>query len=126
MGRLAEENDQIRAGFVAGLGASMDFDDGPIKAEPGPVVQEIIERADAFDIVTHAPSLSGRPIFAMIGERDETLPKAQHHDPFVAALREAGAERLTEVVVDDDHSFSAHRVALARGLVDWVDAECWP
>jgi hypothetical protein len=48
-----------------------------------------------------------------------------HHDRPVAALHSAGAERLREVVLDDDHSFSAHRVELARWLVDWQRAECW-
>ena len=53
------------------------------------------------------------------------LPKQDHHDQVYAALRAAGAKQLTELVFDDDHSFSAHRIELARRLVDWQQRECW-
>jgi len=47
------------------------------------------------------------------------------HDQVYAALRAAGAEQLTELVFDDDHSFSANRIELAGRLVDWQQTECW-
>jgi hypothetical protein len=53
-------------------------------------------------------------------------PRFDHHDRLIAALRRAGAGRLTEVVLDDDHVFSARRIELATRLVDWLRAECWP
>ena len=84
-----------------------------------------MDRAEAYDVPSRAPALATRPLLLVAGERDEALPKAEHHDRLVAALRAAGAERLTEVVFDDDHSFSAHRIELARRLVDWQGAECW-
>ncbi|MDH3222301.1 MAG: alpha/beta fold hydrolase [Gemmatimonadota bacterium] len=123
--RAARENPDVRAALEAGLGVDMDYDGGPIKAETAAVVEEMIERADDFDIVAQAPLLRDRPIFMSIGERDEALPKAEHHDPFLAALVEAGADRVTEKVYDDDHYFSAHRVVLARALVDWMSTSCW-
>ena len=59
------------------------------------------------------------------GTRDLTLLKKIHNDPLLAALRKAGAKRLTEVVYDDDHSFSSHRIDLAWRLVDWQREQCW-
>jgi hypothetical protein len=47
-----------------------------------------------------------------------------HHAPVVAALRAAGAGRLREEVFDADHAFSDHRVALARAVLDWLEASC--
>jgi hypothetical protein len=38
----------------------------------------------------------------------------------VVALREAGAPALETVEFDDDHQFSAHRMALARRIVQWL------
>lgn len=124
-GRLGLANEDFRVGITAALGASMDYESGPIKADPEMVVEEIIERADDFDIAARASALSSRAIFMAIGERDESLPKAAHHDPVLAALLAAGAERVTEVVFDDDHSFSAHRIELSRRLIDWARTECW-
>jgi len=124
-GHVSGADEQVRAGFTAALGASMDPDSGPIDADPVDVVQEMIDRADEFDVTARAEALSARPIFMAIGSRDETVPKSEHHDPMLTALREAGASRVTEVVLDDGHSFSAHRMELSRRLVDWTRDECW-
>ncbi len=59
------------------------------------------------------------------GGRDSVLPRSQHHDPFVAALKQAGASELTEWVPEDDHAFSASRIALSKQLVDWLQQTCW-
>ncbi|MGI9625927.1 MAG: alpha/beta hydrolase family protein [Longimicrobiales bacterium] len=124
-GRAAGADSELRAALVAGLGADMDYEGGPIKAEAGVVVQDIIDRADAYDVVARAPRLQDRALFLAIGERDQALPKAEHHDLVLAALLEAGADRVTEAVYDDDHYFSAHRVELSRQLVDWFATSCW-
>lgn len=123
--RAASEDPETRAALESALGADMDYEGGPIKAEAEAVVGEMVERPGEFDVVAQAPVLRDRVVFMAIGERDEALPKAEHHDRVRAALAEAGAERVTEAVYDDDHSFSAHRVQLARDLVDWMSASCW-
>ena len=53
------------------------------------------------------------------------LETAQHHEPLVKALKEAGAERVKSIVFDHgDHAFSAYRIALAGALVQWLKSEC--
>jgi fermentation-respiration switch protein FrsA (DUF1100 family) len=84
-----------------------------------------ITLADDSTLVERASDLATRPLLLVAGPRDNLAPKAVFHDPLVAALREAGAMRLTEVVYDDDHAFSAHRVTLARQIVEWQCEQCW-
>jgi len=125
-GRAAAEDAELRAMLVDALGQAMDYEGGPVKASPEPVVQELIDNAERYDVTARAAELAGRPLFLVGGERDVDTPKAQHHDPVVAALRAAGAGQLTEVVYDDDHYFGAHRIDLAKRLTDWLGAACWP
>ena len=124
-GALARDNETARAGFESALGLDMDAAGGPINGNAHLVVEEIVDRVEAYDVPSHASALVSRPLLVVGGQQDEALPKAEHHDRVVAALRAAGAERLTEVVFDDDHVFSAHRVELAQQLIDWQQAECW-
>lgn len=125
-GLQARDNAEVRAGFEAALSGAMHPESGPIRARPEEVVAEMTERAEEFDVIGRAAALAGRPLFVVGGERDAVLPRAQHHDRFVAAVTKAGSTLLTEVVYDDDHAFSAHRVRLARDLVDWLRSDCWP
>lgn len=125
LGLLARTDDGFRVGMEAALGRDMDPEGGPVRGRVTHVVRDVIDRADTYLLSSRAVALADRPLLLVADTRDEAVPKADHHDPLVAALREAGAERLTEVVLEDDHSFSAHRVELARRLVDWLGEECW-
>ncbi len=125
LGTLARDNDEVKAQLEAGFGADMDVDGGPINGDAQRFVAELVDHAETYDLQSRAPALATRPLLMVAGERDEALPKADHHDRVVAALRAADAERLTELVFNDDHSFSANRIELARQLVDW-QAACWP
>lgn len=126
LGVLVRDNDEVAAQMEAFIGADMDTDGGPVNGDARSFVGELVDQAEAYDIPARAFALATRPLLLVAGERDETLPKSDHHDRILAALRAAGAERVTELVLDDDHSFSANRIALARQLVDWQRAECWP
>jgi len=125
LGIQARGNDGLKAALEAAFGSDMDVDGGPINGEARQMVSEMVDRAEAYDIRSRASSLATRPLLLVAGERDEALPKQDHHDQVYAALRAAGAEQLTELVFDDDHSFSASRIELARRLVDWQQTECW-
>jgi dipeptidyl aminopeptidase/acylaminoacyl peptidase len=124
-GIQARGNDGVKAELEAVFGSDMDIDGGPINGDARQMVSEMVDRAEAYDIRSRALPLATRPLLLVAGERDESLPKQDHHDQVYAALRAAGAEQLTELVFDDDHSFSANRIELARRLVDWQQTECW-
>jgi uncharacterized protein len=76
-------------------------------------------RKDEFDLRTRARALASRPVLAVAGSRDTEVPPEVFHGPTVAALRTHGAV-LTDRVLDADHAFSDHRVALARLVLDWL------
>jgi dipeptidyl aminopeptidase/acylaminoacyl peptidase len=122
----AAADPEARAAIAAGLGRDMDYEGGPIKADPDAVTQDMVSRAEDFDLTMRAPSLVGRPLLLVAGARDETAPKVEHHDPLMAALQAAGGTGVTELVLDDDHYFSAHRVELSVRVVDWLRTACWP
>jgi uncharacterized protein len=125
IGLQARQDQGARAGMVSALDRDMDAEGGPIQGNARRVVNEVVDRAEEWLLPARAPALATRPLLMVAGTRDEAVPKASHHDRVIAALREAGAARLTELVLDDDHAFSAHRVELARRLVDWQRTECW-
>jgi pimeloyl-ACP methyl ester carboxylesterase len=124
-GLAARADDRVRLGLESLLGSDMDTSGGPVNGDVGLVVDEIVERAEAWDLRSRASALSTRPLLLVAGERDEVLPKPEHHDPFLAALHKAGAEQVTEWVINDDHAISANRIDLAQGLIDWQQEECW-
>ena len=125
LGISARDNDGVRAKLEVVFGSDMDVDGGPINGDARSMVGEMVDRAEAYDVQSRALALATRPLLLVAGERDEALPKSEHHDQVFAALRASGAQRLTELVFDDDHSFSANRIELARRLVDWQRTECW-
>ncbi len=125
MGRQAREDTSALARLESTFRQGMDARGGPVHGDARRVASEIVSRAEAWGVPSRAAELATRPLLLVAAARDEVTPKTEHHDRVIAALRQAGAERFTEVVLDDDHVFSAHRIGLARRLVDWLRAECW-
>ncbi len=125
-GLQARKDARALAGLTSIFGESMDALGGPVHGDAGRVTSEIVNHAEAWSVPARAADLATRPLLVVGAARDEVTPKAGNHDRVVAALRQAGAKRLTEVVFDDDHVFSAHRIALATRLVDWLRAEFRP
>jgi len=126
MGLQARKDETALAGWESFFGQQMDAAGGPIHGDARRVASELVNRAEEWIVPLRAADLADRPLLLVAGGRDEVTPKLDHHDRIIAALREAGAKRLTEVVLYDDHVFSAHRMELARLLVDWLLAEYWP
>ncbi|AHG93816.1 lipoprotein (plasmid) [Gemmatirosa kalamazoonensis] len=69
-------------------------------------------------LVPNAARIATRPVLLL---DDEENP---YHADFAAALRGAGARRLTERVWDTDHAFDDRRVELARTVVGWTKTAC--
>lgn len=126
LGREAGRTAQTRAGLESFLRPPMDGASPIVRGDARRMVADMIREAEAWSIADRAPALAGRPLLFVAGTRDTIIPKTEHHDRILAALRAAGAARLTEWGFDDDHVFSAHRIELARRLIDWLRAACWP
>jgi pimeloyl-ACP methyl ester carboxylesterase len=110
---------------AAAVAARIDAWTGPLSGTSGTaLIQEAIANADRYDTHDRVRALSDRPVLLVAGQRDESTPISITHDPLVRAFEAIDAPRVTEVVFDADHSFSDHRIALSRAVVDWLEREC--
>jgi len=91
---------------------------GPLHADGRRLITSIETNADAWDVTTKGAALGGRTLLLL----DNTQNKG--HADLVRALNGAGAQHLTELVWDTDHSFSDRRIALARTVVGWLQSSC--
>lgn len=108
------------------MAANLDRWSGPLVGPDGAtLVEEVLSNADRFDTRRYAKALAGKSLLLTAASLDDVTPITLHHDPLVEELRKAGAKELTtRVFPNDGHSFSAHRIALARTLVGWLDSSC--
>jgi dipeptidyl aminopeptidase/acylaminoacyl peptidase len=113
------------AQLASATARQLDAWSGPLHGTSGEaLVGELVAAGARYDLVGRAPALAAKPVLLVAGLRDADTPIGLHHAPLAEALRSAGAARLGEVVLDADHAFSDHRVALARSVLDWLDAAC--
>jgi dipeptidyl aminopeptidase/acylaminoacyl peptidase len=105
--------------------ARLDAMSGPIAGTTGAqLVAEIAAGGERFDTRRRAATLARKPVLLVAGARDRVTPPELHHEPLVAALREAGAAQLRALTLDADHAFSPARIALARAVVGWLADAC--
>lgn len=105
-----------RAAAFARSQSSIDPDSGPLRVES---LDAMVAQPAGYDFLSELEALRERPVLLVAGTRDAALPIADHHAPIERALRIAGARDLATAVYDDDHVFSAHRIALTRVVVEW-------
>lgn len=111
--------------LAAGLARAFDAWRAPLRGTTGDaLVAELAASPARFDVVVRAPALARKPVLLVAGTRDTDTPPAQHHVPLANALRAAGAARFDEWVIDADHAFSDHRIALARAVTGWLAEDC--
>jgi pimeloyl-ACP methyl ester carboxylesterase len=107
--------------WVAGLDADFDAQAGPLRGAGGVgVTGEIARERVAFDYFNQAPALATKSLLVIAATRDTDQPLPQYHDPLIKALTAAKATHLEILLYEDDHPFSAHRIALAQKVVTWL------
>lgn len=113
--RTNEREDSLFTAYADWLTAG----GGPLRAASGRVLTSELEaHADALNADGTASRLSTRPVLLI-----STMRNA-HSASLIAALRGARARRVTALSWDSDHSFSAHRIRLARAVTDWLHQGC--
>jgi len=78
---------------------------------------EAERHAKDWDYVQWADALRARPV--LLVEADD-----QNHadmEALAAALRQKGAVALNQVSVPTDHTFSDHRIALQKIVIEWLE-----
>lgn len=91
------------------------------RMDPGVISPELRAR---LTITARATDFIGKTLLIVGALRDPVNPVDVGHRPIVAALRRAGVERLTEVVLDTDHFFLTKRTELHGLVVSWLRDEC--
>ncbi|GAC1656706.1 MAG: hypothetical protein NVS4B3_22610 [Gemmatimonadaceae bacterium] len=91
---------------------------GPLHASSDTLLASLKANAESWALPHHAPALSDRVILLLDNAHN------REHASLVAALRQAGARRLTAAVWATDHSFSDRRIELARTVVHWLHGAC--
>lgn len=117
-----EGNAKERAAKIAGLD-EFDTGAGPLRGSTAEkVFAEIAAHRVDYDYFRKGAALKTRPLLVIAATRDDDQPLQGYHDPLVKALRDVQAPRLEVMLYDDDHPFSAHRIALARKVTSWLTA----
>jgi pimeloyl-ACP methyl ester carboxylesterase len=85
---------------------------------PESLALEAFNNTAKWNFVDLAPKLAQRPVLVITS--DDGL--AAGSDELVAALKKIGDTQVKAVHIADDHSYSAHRIALEQDVLDGLDA----
>jgi uncharacterized protein len=97
-----------------------DDESGPIRGDAAAMLREATANAARWDYLTLAPQLKSRAVFLAA-----STPEAEAmRGTLTQSLQAAGAGHVRSIHYDDDHPFSAHRIALGDELVRWLAGDC--
>jgi pimeloyl-ACP methyl ester carboxylesterase len=97
---------------------------GPIRGDAAAMLRETIANAERWDYLTLGPALRRPPVLLVAASHDDPDEDDAMRLRLTAALRTAGNARVRSLLLDDDHPFSAHRLALGALLGEWLNGEC--
>jgi pimeloyl-ACP methyl ester carboxylesterase len=81
------------------------------------IFDEVMKEGAKMDLTRCAPALTSRTVLVITARRDDEGDKATG---LLAALHESHAEHLTAELMDTDHAFSDHRIALEAVVLRWL------
>jgi dienelactone hydrolase len=121
LGALARADGAVRAAMRDAVRAASDPEAGPVRvADVGALVDDVVRRADAYDLTRTAAAFRDRPVLLVGAAEDREAPAALHHAPLVRALEGAGARRLAHAVLAADHAFTDAGPALHALVLAWA------
>ena len=82
------------------------------------ILAEIAAPGDSLDLRALLPALARRPLLILGARRGG----GRDAGDFARRARGAGGRAVTDAVMDTDHSFSDHRIALAAAFVAWLES----
>jgi hypothetical protein len=97
-----------------------DTESGPIRGDAAAMLRETVANAARWDYTTLAPALRSRAVLLVASTREAEGFRVA----LTRSLQSAGAAHVRSIHYDDDHPFSAHRIALANELVRWLAGDC--
>lgn len=115
--------------FAADPEAARGFSDGTDKMimlhgfSGAVALRELEQMREVSRLTGLGPALRGRKLLVIAGKRDQAVPMSVH-DGLVAAFSAVEGLQFDTRVLDADHAFSWHRIALARAVTGWLDGNC--
>jgi hypothetical protein len=85
---------------------------------PESLALEVFNNAAKWNFVDLAPKLATRPVLVITSD-DGLAPGS---DEFIAAMKKIGDTQVKAIHIADDHSYSAHRIALEQDVLEALDA----
>jgi pimeloyl-ACP methyl ester carboxylesterase len=123
-GNMGGVGKRMRAGpagpWAAYLRQTTDPESGPIRARADDLIRELVANADRWDYLDQAPALKDRAVFLAASTPDAEAARVT----MTSRLEAANAGHVRSLRYEDDHPFSAHRIALAEELVGWLRGQC--
>jgi pimeloyl-ACP methyl ester carboxylesterase len=103
--------------LAVGLAAFDDVDGRLSGATARSLILEVMRRGRELDLTKLAPRLVDRPLLIVTATRDDDDDKAMG---LLAALDHEHATQVTAEVMNTDHGFNDHRIALQAAVVHWL------
>jgi pimeloyl-ACP methyl ester carboxylesterase len=101
-----------------------DTGSGPIRGNAPDLLHEMEAHTGDWNYLTRGAALKDHAILLVGATHDTPEENNVMTTGMARALSAAGAHRVRSLVYDDDHPFSAHRIALAEQLVKWLRGDC--
>jgi uncharacterized protein len=103
--------------LAVGLATFDDVDGRLSGATARSLILEVMRKGSQFDLTKLAPRLVNRPLLIVTATRDDEDDKAMG---LLAALGHEHAAQVTAEVMDTDHGFNDHRIALQAAVLRWL------
>lgn len=88
---------------------------------PDALLREIAEKKNEFDLRDSVSSFGGRSVLLVGASQDAAVPPEMHHELLFEAFRKTDGVHVEGAMLDDDHSYSGSRVALAKTLLEYLE-----
>jgi hypothetical protein len=103
--------------LAAGNAAFDDVDGRLVGADAVSLTDDIVRDGGQFDIAAFSAALAAKPLLLLTATRDDPDDQAIG---LLAALRKLPNAPLTKAVMDTDHAFNDHRIALQIAVLHWL------
>ncbi len=95
---------------------------GPLRGTSGKqLLEEIMNRHHFWDLTDLSAKFVKKDICITGAINDEVLPIDFHHRPLIECIQEISDANLTTKEFITTHSYSDHRIALAKFLLKWLN-----
>jgi pimeloyl-ACP methyl ester carboxylesterase len=104
-------------GLAAGRASFDDVDGRLTGADATSLTNDILREGGQFDLSAFSAALAAKPLLLVTATRDDPDDQAIG---LLAALKKQTSASMTTAVMDTDHPFNDHRIALEIAVLRWL------